>query len=203
VAANPGPADAGLTICTPLRIERAAVVRGLKPQQARIVRLGMGPARTRERAAQLIGSGPVAVLGVAGGLAPDVRPGEIVVATEVSVAGGKPVPCHQAEALADAVRRTGLPVHLGPIVSTPHIVTGEEFDSLAASSGALAVDMESGYVAEMLGPDRPLAVVRAVSDTRSEPLFSPAILRRGVGALGAVRRAASVITEWADAARAN
>jgi 4-hydroxy-3-methylbut-2-enyl diphosphate reductase len=170
----------------------------MRSSPARIVRLGMGPGRTRERAAQIVGSGPIAVLGVAGGLAPDVRPGEIVVATEVSVAGGEPFPCRQAEALADAVRRTGLPVHLGPIVSTPHIVTGDEFDALAASSGALAVDMESGYVAEMLRPDRPLAVVRAVSDTKSEPLFSPAILRRGVGALAAVRRAASVITEWAE-----
>jgi 4-hydroxy-3-methylbut-2-enyl diphosphate reductase len=194
---------AELTICTPLRIERSAVVRGLTPPRPRIVRLGMGPARTRERASQLLGSGPVAVLGVAGGLAPGVRPGEIVVATEVSVADGKPFPCRHAEALADAVRRTGLRVHLGPIVSTPHIVKGEEFDELAASSGALAVDMESGYVAEMLGLDRPLAVVRAVSDTKSEPLFSPAILRRGVGALAAVRRAAGVITEWADEARAD
>jgi 4-hydroxy-3-methylbut-2-enyl diphosphate reductase len=171
----------------------------LRHPKPRIVRLGMGPARTRERAAELRGSGPVAVLGVAGGLAPGVRPGEIVVATDVSVADGQPVACHRAEALADAVRRTGLVVHLGPIVSTPHIVTGDEFDRLAASSGALAVDMESGYVAELLESGRPLAVVRAVSDTKAEPLFSPAIVRRGVGALAAIRRAASVIAEWAEA----
>jgi 4-hydroxy-3-methylbut-2-enyl diphosphate reductase len=190
-------------VCVPLRIEQAAVRRGLEPGKARIVRIGMGPARTRERAAQLLGSGPVAVLGVAGGLAPGVRPGQIVIASEVSVAGGPSMPCHQVEALADAVRRTGLSVHVGPVVSTPHIVKGEEFDALAASTGALAVDMESGYVAELLGPGRPFAVVRAVSDTKSEPLFSPAILRRGIGALGAVRRAASVVIEWAEGIEAD
>lgn len=160
----------------------------------------MGPARTRESATELGGTGPVAVFGVAGGLVDGVRPADIVVASEVCVQDGQPIACHAVETLADAVRRTGLRVHVGRIVSTPRIVTGDALDALAASSGALAVDMESGYLAEMLSPGRPLAVVRAITDTRAEPLLSPAIIRRGVAALAAVRRAASVIFEWAEAA---
>ena len=186
-----------MTVCTPLRIERAAVVRGLRPNNVRVVRLGMGPARTRERASQVPDSGLVVVLGVAGGLAPDVKPTDIVVASDVMVHDGQPIACLGADALAEAMRRTGLRVHVGRIVSTPRIVTGEAFDALAESSRALAVDMESGYLADALGAGRPIAVVRAVSDTKDEPLFSPAILRRGTAALAALRRAAAVVPQWA------
>jgi len=164
---------------------------------ARIVRLGMGPTRTRERASHVPDSGLVVVLGVAGGLAPDVRPTDIVIASEVMVHDGQPIACHGADSLADAMRRTGLRVHVGRVVSTPRIVTGDAYDALAESSGALAVDMESGYLAEALGAGRPIAVVRAVSDTKAEPLFSPAILRRGTAALSALRRAAAVVPQWA------
>jgi 4-hydroxy-3-methylbut-2-en-1-yl diphosphate reductase len=161
------------------------------------VRLGMGPAKTRARATQIGDRGLVVVLGVAGGLAPGVRPTDIVVASDVMVHDGQPIACHGAETLAEAMRRTGLTVHVGRIVSTPRIVTGDAFDELAASSGGLAVDMESGYLAEELPRGRPIVVVRAVSDTKDEPLFSPAILRRGAAALSALRRAAAVIPQWA------
>ena len=186
-----------MIVCAPLRIERAAIARGLPRGSARIVRLGMGPAKTRARAATIGEDGLVVVLGVAGGLAPSVRPTDIVVAAEVMVHDGQPIRCHGADSLAEAMRRTGLRVHVGRIVSTPHIVTGEEFDKLASSSGALAVDMESGYLAEALSRGRPITVVRAVSDTKDEPLFSPAILRRGASALSALRRASAVIPPWA------
>jgi 4-hydroxy-3-methylbut-2-enyl diphosphate reductase len=163
----------------------------------RIVRLGIGPDRTKARGAGISGTGLVVVLGVAGGVAPDVRPSDVVIASDVMVHDGQQIACHGADSLAEAVRRTGLRVHVGRIVSTPHIVKGDEFDALSESSGALAVDMESGYLAEVLGAGRPLAVVRAISDTKTEPWFSPAILRRGTAALSALRRAASVVPQWA------
>jgi 4-hydroxy-3-methylbut-2-enyl diphosphate reductase len=63
-------------------------------------------------------------------------------------------------------------------------------------SGALAVDMESGWLTRGLG-DRPVAVVRAVVDTVDRPLLSPSTVPAGIRALRAVRRAASVLEYWA------
>ena len=44
------------------------------------------------------------------------------------------------------LRRAGLRVHIGPIVSGPRIVFGPERERLAAT-GAVAVDMESAWLA--------------------------------------------------------
>jgi 4-hydroxy-3-methylbut-2-en-1-yl diphosphate reductase len=182
-------------ICTPLRAEQAAVRAG-RPQ-ARVVRTGMGAHRTRRRRSRITGSGPVAVLGVAGGLAPQVRPGDIVVASEVRT-GGVTVRCPSAPLLAGALRRAGLRTHVGPIVSSAGVVSGRERAALAAT-GALAVDMETAQLAEVCG-DRPFAVVRAVVDTADAPLLRLGTARRGVTALLALRKAAPIVAQWAAAA---
>jgi 4-hydroxy-3-methylbut-2-enyl diphosphate reductase len=187
-----------LVICTPLRAEQAAALAAKRRRGTRIERIGMGPARTRAAVDRLPADGPLAVLGVAGGLQPHVLPGHIVVAAELAVHGGEQiVRCPSAPVLAAALREVGLTVHVGRIVSTDHIVHGEEFASLA-ETGALAVDMETGYLAERLDPQRPVAVVRVISDTAEEPLLSLSVVRRGIRALGMVRRAVPVIERWAE-----
>ena len=83
-------------------------------------------------------------------------------------------------------------------MSVPAIVSGTAARSaLAAEYDALACDMESGYLAEGLSPDRTLVVVRVLSDSPTEPLLRPGVIPRGIAALRTVRRAAAVLGTWA------
>jgi 4-hydroxy-3-methylbut-2-en-1-yl diphosphate reductase len=184
-------------LVTALRIERAAVRSGA--QGARVVRSGMGTRRAARLASRLTGNGPVAVLGVAGGLAAEVRPGDVVVASEVR-GDGEPVRCAAAPLVAGALRRAGLTVHLGPIV-TSSTFTGTGAGRALAATGALAVDMETAPIAAACA-DRPFVAVRTIVDTHDLPLLRIGTLRRGVQALRALRRAAPVVASWADAATA-
>jgi 4-hydroxy-3-methylbut-2-en-1-yl diphosphate reductase len=182
-------------LCTPMRIERAAVWAGRPRTQ--VVRTGMGPKGTARRRSRIVGDGPVAVLGVAGGLGAAVRPGDVVVGSEVRGAGGV-ITCPSAPLLAGALRRAGLRVHLGPVVTSSHVVGAAERAELAAT-GALAVDMESADVARAcLG--RSLAVVRVIVDTADAPLFRLGTARRGVAALRALAKAAPIVAQWAASA---
>lgn len=172
------------TVCTPLLVERVAV--GRLPG-TRVLHTGMGP-----RAAAPP-TGPVLVAGVAGALAAGIRPGDVVVASEVR-SPGTTVPVPSAPDLAAALRRLGLRVHVGPIVSVPRVVDGAARRELAAT-GALAVDMESAYLAPQGGP---FAAVRAIVDTPDSPLWRVGTAWRGVRALRALRRAAPVLAQWAE-----
>jgi 4-hydroxy-3-methylbut-2-enyl diphosphate reductase len=183
--------ERGPILCTPLRVEQAAVLAG-RPA-ARVVRTGMGARQTRRRRARLVGTGPVAVLGVAGGLAPQVWPGDLVVASEVRD-GSRVIGCASAPMLAAALRRAGLRVHLGPIVTAG--LVGKRGRAELAATGALAVDMESAHLAALV-PGRPLAVVRAISDTANAPLLRPGVVPRGIAALRSLRAAAPVVARWA------
>ena len=64
--------------------------------------------------------------------------------------------------------------------------------------GALAVDMESAWLAESAA-GRPLAVLRVVVDRAGRRLSDPRIAVDGVRALRSLRRCSSVLSEWADA----
>jgi 4-hydroxy-3-methylbut-2-en-1-yl diphosphate reductase len=172
-------------ICTPLLVEQVAL--GRLPA-GRVVRTGMG-------SRPALPEGPAIVAGVAGSLSADVRPGDVVVASEVRGAGPA-VTVPSAPMLAGALRRLGLRVHVGPIVSRPKPVDGAARQDLAAT-GALAVDMESAYLAPVSGP---FAVVRTIVDTPDHPLWRPGTVFRGIKALRALRRAAPAIAQWAAAA---
>src|SRR5439155_20045901 len=78
---------AGLMVLAPLGFEARAVRRGLPPPgiDVRIERTGRGPRRARAaaRRAATIPSRAVAVAGVCGALDPTLRPGDVVVATEI------------------------------------------------------------------------------------------------------------------------
>jgi 4-hydroxy-3-methylbut-2-enyl diphosphate reductase len=132
------------------------------------------------------------VAGVAGSLSVDVRPGDVVVASEIRGAG-RSVPVPSATNLAGALRRLGLRVHVGPIVSSPRPVDGAARRDLAGT-GALAVDMESAFLAPPTGP---FAVVRTIVDSPDHPLWRPGTVFRGITALRALRRAAPAIAQWA------
>ncbi len=174
-----------MTLYTPLRVERAAL-RGTVPAP---VRAGMGP--DRARAARR--PGPCLVAGVAGALVPGLSAGDLVVATEVRRPDGEPVPVPSAPLLAGALRRLGLTVHAGPLASSPVLVDGPGREALAGG-GALAVDMESAWLAPTDGS--PYAALRAVVDTPERPLFRPGTPIRGLAALRALRRARPAVAQW-------
>jgi adenosylhomocysteine nucleosidase len=137
-----------------------------------VARSGMGEERARLATRTLIERyRPDSMLaaGFGGGLAADVLPGELVVATEVA---GRPSEARQ-RAGAERVRLRDVRIHAGPLVSSPGIVhTIEEKRALAARfPEALALDMESAGVAdEAVSAGIPWLAVRAVTDGREDAM---------------------------------
>jgi len=129
---------------------------------------GVGPEKAAEGARQLGERGATALLsfGVAGGLAPDVPAGTLVLATNV-IDGGATIATN-ADWLDDlkAHLAVELPLVLGPLIGVDRMVPSVEAKrQLHADTGALACDMESHAVARVareLG--LPFMVVRAISD---------------------------------------
>jgi 4-hydroxy-3-methylbut-2-enyl diphosphate reductase len=210
-AAEPEP----LLICTPMRIEARAVRRG--SQTSTVLRTGYGTARAAAAAGKLDdGSfGPIAVMGVGAGLTSDLSPGDLVVGTEVGPVTSSPVTsspvtsstvtsstvtydavtCGSAPLLAAELERAGLRARAGRITTVDHLVRRAERASLAAE-GLLAADMESAPLA-VAAAGRPLAVIRAVSDTPDRPLAG--IVSGGLAALRSLRAAVPVVERWAAA----
>jgi 4-hydroxy-3-methylbut-2-enyl diphosphate reductase len=139
------------------------------------------------------------VAGVGGGVSPELRAGDVVVASEVRDDIGRTV-LRAAAPLVAALRQQGLRVHIGPMVSTDHIVTGPERERLART-GALAVDMESSAVVRALPTrDLPVAVVRVIVDTAYTPLGRLRTVGAGAKALRVLRRIGPSLRVWADLA---
>jgi 4-hydroxy-3-methylbut-2-enyl diphosphate reductase len=190
-----------LAVLTPMGIE-ARAVRGGAPW-ARVQKFGIGPTRAGQ-AASLVAEhdGAVVIAGFAGALDERLRPGDIVLASELRGpdppfrgAGGT-LACGDPAILAGILRRAGLRVFVGPIVSSPRIVHGARRRELAAT-GALAVDMESAWLAQ--AHDRPIVTLRAISDSHAQEVYRPLQLASGVrSAYRSLRRAAALLGEWAE-----
>jgi 4-hydroxy-3-methylbut-2-enyl diphosphate reductase len=212
LSASPGDSPA-LTVLAPLLIERAALA-GALPANAQVLHTGMGPEKS-QRLDLPPGTDPVVITGVAGGLHPDLQPGDLLVATEIR-GDGPPIPVPSAQLLAGALRRLGLRVHLGPLHSSATVVRGPDRQSFG---DAWAVDMESAWLARRIQASsapsiprwssppsrpsslvRPFAVVRAIADTTEKPLLSPGTPLRSFQALRTLRRAAPALTAWAAVA---
>jgi 4-hydroxy-3-methylbut-2-enyl diphosphate reductase len=171
-----------LLVIAPLRIERAAVRRRLPG--ALVLRSGMGAARAR------------AAAGFCGAVAEGLRPGDIVVASEVRGPDG--VTRCASGPLVAALAALGAPrVHVGPVASADHVVRGVERGVLAGE-GALAADMESAWLAPAAEGKR-FAVLRVVLDTPAREIQRPlATLAGALTAWRALRRAAPALVVWAQ-----
>jgi len=197
-SAKPG---AGLLVLAPMRLEASAVRRGLTQPGSRVRQVGLGAARAKKAAGQSQPHpfGALVVMGTAAGLSDDLSPGDLVVASEVSD-GETTVTLPGADLLAAELRRAGLPARAGRLVTVPKLVRAADRARLAGE-GYLVADMESaGLLAAADG--RPVAVIRAVSDAGIGPgLAGAGIVRGGIAALRALRKAAPVAEKWAAACR--
>ena len=143
--------------------------------------------------ANLTAGAPVALCGVAHGLDPTLRPGQLVVATELWATDGRPPrPIPAGVLVAHDLGKCGLDVRCGPIVSRTTPLSGDG-SSDQATTGAIAWDTESAWLAQQL-PDHPLSVVRTVVDT-GENASVLAHLR----ALGSLMGLTPTLERWARA----
>jgi 4-hydroxy-3-methylbut-2-enyl diphosphate reductase len=149
IAGEPAVADspaagAGLLVFAPLWLEANAVRRGLTQPTSHVQRTGMGATRSTKRLAGQSKPGPFSatvVMGTAAGLADDLSPGDLVVASEVSD-GETTVELPGADLLAAELRRAGLSARVGRLIQVRKLVKPTDRPSLAAE-GYLAADMES------------------------------------------------------------
>ena len=187
------------TIAAPMRLE-AALITPLVPA-ARVHRTGMGPVNARAAGALLSGSatGPLLIIGFCGGLDEHSVPGEVIVAENVYGAAdeghsSQRVECSLAGELITTLTGRGMKVRSGPIVSVSKLALGARRAQLLAD-GALAVDMESLWLAEP-ALARDLGVVRVVLDSPRHELLRPGALVRGPRAALVLRRVAGAVQEW-------
>lgn len=183
-----------LVVCA-LRIERFALRRGAARNAAErvaVLRTGMGP-EAADRAVrealhdpELHGSA-VLTTGFCAGLAPGMRPGDVVVAEDG----------HESEALAAALKAAGHTVHTGPLAESDHVVRGAERTALAAT-GAIAVDMESAAMrrAALASGTRHIAAARVVVDTPEFELVRVGTLRTGIIAFRVLRDLVPAFLDW-------
>jgi 4-hydroxy-3-methylbut-2-enyl diphosphate reductase len=200
-AVSRGGEPGGLVVCSPLRLEARATRRGIGGG-GEVLRTGYGSRRSLVAADRLRSSafGMLAISGTGGGLSADLKPGDLVVGTEVGEpgdAGAASLSCPSAPLLAGELRRAGLRARAGKIVTVDHLVRRGERAALA-SDGAEAADLESAMLLTAAG-GRPAIVVRAVSDTAEQPLLSPRALAGGAAALRSLRLAGPVLAKWAEA----
>ncbi len=186
-----------IVIAAPLSIE--ALLVGLGARGATVWRTGMGPARSRRSAARLRARDPgtLVVMGFAGALSHELEPGDLLLAKEVRVQTGESTPCATPPGLIDALRARGLTAHTGTVVSVGSAARGQLRASLAAT-GAAAVDMESAWLVQDVGRQRPV-VMRVIVDTpaRELSLREPWVtVSGGLRAALVLRRAAAALHEW-------
>ena len=133
----------------------------------RVEHCGVGPAAAAHAAAALLAREPLELLvvaGFAGALAPDLAIGDLVLATNFST----PAILQRTLEMETAARP-------GALVTVEHPVeTIAAKRTLAASSGAIAVDMETApLAAACTRADVPLLAIRVISDRADEPLPVP------------------------------
>lgn len=145
---------------------------------ARVACSGARPARAVALAEALLAQGCAALVsfGVAGGLDPALKPGTLVVADAVVLPGGG-----RLEAEPRWRRRLVALLARGGVATVPGTLAGSESPllraidkaSLRASTGAIAVDMESHAVANVaLAHGRPFLALRAIADPASRAVPS-------------------------------
>ncbi|GJD32500.1 5'-methylthioadenosine/S-adenosylhomocysteine nucleosidase [Methylobacterium adhaesivum] len=149
-----------------------AIGAGGNPQRLRALLAARKPPNCRA----------VVSIGIAGGLAPDLAPGDVVIASEI-IAGQHryPADAHIADALMDRLADLGGSVRRSPIagVETAILAVADK-TALHIRTGAIAVDMESHVAADFAASHGlPFAAIRIVCDPadRAIPAFAAQALK--------------------------
>lgn len=185
-----------LIVCA-LRFERFALRSGRRTDAGgpvRVIRTGMGAQAARRavtealRAPELTGAA-VLTTGFCAGLAPGMRPGDVVVADDPAGEHG--------DSLAAALKAAGHTVHFGRLAQSDHVVRGAERAALRAT-GAIAVDMESAAMmrAALARGARPVAAARVVVDTPEHELLRVGTLRTGITAFRVLKDLLPAFLDW-------
>jgi adenosylhomocysteine nucleosidase len=158
-------------------VSRLGVVVGYRAEarcltgcDLRVLCSGVDPERARTAAARLCDQGAAGLVsfGLAGGLVPDLAPGDLLLPQHVILpeVGRLMIDPAWRGRLAATLERAGLRARSEPIVGSERIVaTRAAKRALRAQTGAVAVDMESHGVAEVaLRAHLPFLVVRAIAD---------------------------------------
>ena len=167
---------------------------------------GMGRTATEDAAAELLQRfRPRAVLsiGFAGGLAPRIAPGDLVVAEEIVRTNApdgdalRPDDALQRRALA-AMAKAQRPFFRGALLTVSRVISSRmDKARLAEETGALAVDMESAWVARVCRRhETPFLAVRAVVDAAGDALPSVIADVAAIGAGSGRRRARLLTRPW-------
>ncbi|WON75041.1 MULTISPECIES: phosphorylase [unclassified Nitrosospira] len=165
----------GVGIVTAMRVEARCITRRRLPfnapiglgENGAIWLSGMGADAARKAAEGLRTSGATALMsfGFAGALEPGLNPGDLVLPEFIHAGRLLEVDLSWRESL-----RQRLPGHLsitgGILAASPNVLTsGTAKRELARATGACAVDMESGAVAEAAAyAGIPFLAIRAISD---------------------------------------
>ena len=178
-----------------LRLEARFVRGGARASHLEII--GMGPERASAAIARVLPAlahdRPVVLLGVSGALIPGYRIGEIVVGSSIASAEHARVEFPHAEEVAQLLTSHGLSSRVVALASSRTIVRGPA--RAAMSSLGEVVDMESAWCVPLLGRG-PFIVVRSVVDSPEHELMSPGVLANATRALRALKRVASVLSNW-------
>ncbi len=176
-----------------------------------VVRTGADPLRARDEAERLVASGVIALVsfGLAGGLDPRLRAGDLILADTVILPDGRSVTADPdwVRLAHERLGRPGAKTFIGPVAGADQLLaTVGEKRRLSEASGALAGDMESAAVASVAeAAGLPFLVVRAVSDCAARTLPSAArVPLRPDGGLSLGAIAQSLCTrpgEWPAVAR--
>ncbi|MCE9612473.1 MAG: hypothetical protein K8R23_19915 [Chthoniobacter sp.] len=142
----------------------------LGDEEILLAHTGVGPAAAAASAAALLAFHQPRLListGFAGGLSPQLAPGDLLIATNVSA----PALVAQCRALLASDTRA----HFGALTSQPSAAESlTEKAALALATGALGVDMETAALATACArADVPLLAVRAISDSALTPMPVP------------------------------
>jgi 4-hydroxy-3-methylbut-2-en-1-yl diphosphate reductase len=195
-------APSDLAVLAPLRMEARALRRGAR--DTAVVATGMGRRRSEAAAGRMAdtiaGHQAVAVAGFCGAVDPDLRPGDVVVASAVVRPDGGQRDFPGAAMLAGELSRAGLRAVCGPVHSVERLVRGHERHVLRAT-GAVAADMESAWLLAGIPNAVPSAVVRAVTDGPGHGLVSPRVPVNAWRAARSLRAAVPVLEQWAAATR--
>jgi adenosylhomocysteine nucleosidase len=156
-----------------------------------IVSAGGDGERARRAASALIEQGASGLLsfGLAGGLGPEARPGDLLLPEAVVLPGGAQVTTDSVwrARLEERLFRSGLTVHRGLVAGSDRLLTSmEDKHRLGEATGAIAVDIESHAVAEAARrAGLPFVMIRAIADPAGQAL--PEAAGRALSPDGRVR----------------